>query len=276
MKLFLVSIFLSIVTSLFATTIVGNIEKIEGTVKVKSEGSIRKKRVRSGFEIQEGDLLITSKKASAVLKLLDGSTLVLDASSSIHFHSLTDASQIDGKIYYNITSRDAKNSLKIKTPFAIIGIKGTTFVVNATQNASVTLKEGLIGVQSIKEEFELYKKAIQAEFNNYLSSQMSEFEKFKNKQSRYEKPVKTKEFDLKAGNCISFNKKRVNEDAWSKKDDAEFTHFETLLGTKVEKKEEEISKTISLETSEKVKEKLENSDDDFGDLDAIENSFYKR
>lgn len=229
MKLIIISIFISMFTTIFASTLIGDVEKISGTVKVKSEGSIRKKRVHSGFEIQSGDLIVTSRKASAVLKLIDGSTLVLDANSSILFNSVKDASQLAGKVYYNITSRDAKNSLKIKTPFAIIGIKGTTFVVNAIKNGSVTLKEGVIGVSSIKEEFELYKKSVQVAFDNYVSNQVSEFEKFKSQQNRYVTPIKTKEFDLKAGNRISFNNKRVDEDAWSKEDDAEFTHFEALL-----------------------------------------------
>ncbi len=268
MKLILISIFMSIFTTIFATIIIGNVEKIDGTVKVKSEGSIRKKRVRSGFEIKEGDLIITSRKASAVLKLVDGSTLVLDASSSILFNSVADASQVDGKIYYNITSRDAKNSLKVKTPFAIIGIKGTTFIVNATKNSSVTLKEGLIGVTSIKEEFELYRKAVQAEFNNYVSSQMSEFEKFKSQQNKYATPVKTKEFDLKAGNRISFNNKRVNEDAWSKDDDAEFTHFEALILNKTQKSKEKIINNSSSDDD------WDDSDDD--EFDAIEASIYKK
>ncbi len=229
MRVFLLSVLMAFFTFANANTVLGSVEKLEGNVKVKNEGSIKKSKVVSGLEIKAGDLITTAKKASVLIKLRDGSSVVLDASSSVHFSSDNFIEQQDGKIFYKITSRDAKNSLKIKTPFAIIGIKGTTFVVNATENASVTLKEGLIGIKSIKEEFELYRKKVQEEFNNYVSDQQSEFEKYKNEQNKYAVAESTKEFDLEAGNRVSFNGQKVNEDAWSKEDEAEFERFEKLI-----------------------------------------------
>ena len=235
MRLFFISIFMMILTSEIFANIIGNVEQLKGNVKIKSESSIRKSKVKEGLEIHSGDMIMTYSNASAVIKLIDGSQIVLDAKSTIHFHSLNDTEQLDGKIYYKISSRNAKNHLKIKTPFAIIGIKGTTFVVNATDKRSVTLKEGLIGVQSIKEEFNLYRKAVEDEFARYMAEQNSAFEKFKSKQNRYSPPIKTKKFDLKAGNSISFNDKRVNEDEWNKEDDQEFKYFENLIQKRVVK-----------------------------------------
>ena len=229
MKVFLLSIFIAFFTFANASAGVGSVLQLKGNVKVKSEGSLKKSKIKSGFEIKAGDLISTSRKSSAVIKLSDGSNVVLDASSSVHFGSGTSVDQKSGKIYYKITSRDARNSLKVKTPFAIIGIKGTTFVVNATENASVTLKEGLIGVASIKEEFNLYRKKMEEEFNKFKSDMNADFEKFKSAQSGYLPPVKTKSFDLKEGNRISFSGQKVHEDAWNKDDDAEFSHFEALM-----------------------------------------------
>ncbi len=231
MRVFLLSVLVAFFTFANANAILGSVEKLEGNVKVKNEGSIKKNRVKAGLEIQAGDLITTAKEASVLIKLTDGSSVVLDASSSLHFISDNSIEQQNGKIFYKITARDAKNSLKIKTPFAIIGIKGTTFVVNATENASVTLKEGLIGIQSVKEEFELYRKKVQEEFKNYVSDQQSEFEKYKNEQNQYAIAESTKAFDLEAGNRVSFSGQKVNEDAWSKEDDAEFERFEKLINT---------------------------------------------
>jgi len=229
MKLFLLFVLSALFTWANAGLVVGTVQKVAGNVKVKNEGSIKKNSVNAGLEMQAGDLLTTAKEASVLIKLIDGSAVVLDASSSVLFASGDTIEQQGGKIFYKITSRDAKNALKIKTPFAIIGIKGTTFVVNATENASVTLKEGLIGVTSIKEEFELYRKKVQEEFNSFIADQQSEFEKYKNEQNKYAVAEATKEFDLEAGNRISFNGQKVNEDAWSKEDDAEFERFEQLI-----------------------------------------------
>lgn len=232
MKKILISLFIAILSVALASAsaTLGSVEMSKGNVKVKSEGSFKKSKVSNGLEIKKGDLLTTSKDSNAVIKLLDGSTLVLDASSTLHFASANMAEQESGKIYYKITSRDAKSALKVKTPFAIIGIKGTTFIVDSGESASVKLKEGVVGIQSIKEEFELYRKAVQAEYNKYLSEQEAEYQKYLNEQNKGA-ALLTKEFDLQAGNTISFDGKKVDEKAWTKEDDAEFERFEKLMGS---------------------------------------------
>jgi len=231
-KKILISLFIAILSVALASAsaTLGSVEMSKGNVKVKSEGSFKKSKVSNGLEIKKGDLLTTSKDSNAVIKLLDGSTLVLDASSTLHFASANMAEQESGKIYYKITSRDAKSALKVKTPFAIIGIKGTTFIVDSGESASVKLKEGVVGIQSIKEEFELYRKAVQAEYNKYLSEQEAEYQKYLNEQNKGA-ALLTKEFDLQAGNTISFDGKKVDEKAWTKEDDAEFERFEKLMGS---------------------------------------------
>lgn len=231
MRLFLLSTLIVFSTFLNASALVATVQKANGNVKVKSEGSLKKTKLKDGDEIKEGDLISTSSSATAVMKLVDGSFVVLDASSSIHFAAVDSAEQKDGKVYYKITSRNAKNSLKITTPFAIIGIKGTTFIINAKEEeASVSLKEGLVGVQSIKEEFELYRKQVEEEFNNYVSDEMAEFEAFK-KEGEDGVAQMTKEFDLKEGNTISFAGQKVKESGWTAEDDAEFDRFEELINS---------------------------------------------
>lgn len=230
MKKFLISLFIALltVTTASASTILGSVEQVNGNVKVKSEDSFMKSKVTKGLEVKKGDLITTSKNANTVIKLLDDSILVLDSNSTLHFTSKNMAEQEKGKVYYKITSRDAKNALKVKTPFAIIGIKGTTFIVDSSEKASVKLKEGVVGIQSIKEEFELYRKAVQEEYNKYVSEQKSEFEKYKSQQQN-EATFITKEFDLQAGNTVSFDGKKVDEKAWTQEDDAEFEYFEKLM-----------------------------------------------
>ena len=231
--LFLLFIF---TTTASATTTVGEILLVKGTVKVKTSNSIKKSNVKIGEEIHAGDLIVSSKNSSVQIKLKDGSSLVLDELSTIHFSSLYRAEQSGGKILYDITSRNAKNSLKIKTPFAVIGIKGTTFIINATKESSVSLKEGLIGVTSLNEDFALYRKKIEKEFNDYraaqdaaMKAQMDGFEKYKNKQQEYAEVTYTKEFDLKAGNKISFDGLEAKESAFKSEEDDAFKHFKKLI-----------------------------------------------
>jgi hypothetical protein len=218
-------------STFLSADVVGMVQSVKGSVKVKSEGSFKKSRVKSGMELNSGDLVTTSRNGAVIIKLKDKSVITLASNAILQINSQNEIDQQQGKILYHVTSRDAKNHLKIKTSFAIIGIKGTTFVLDASKNASLTLKEGLVSVTSIKEKFELYRKKVQEEFNNYVSSQQSAFEQYKNAQNRYAIAEPTKKFDLKAGNRISFNGKKVNEDAWSKQDDKEFEEFKKLANS---------------------------------------------
>ena len=230
MKSVFITLILSFFTLINANTIIGNVTSVTGSVKVKSEGSIKKTKIKVGQALKEGDLVTTSRKGKTVIKLTDGSSIVLDVSSSVHFAANNAINQKTGKVFYNITSRDAKNSLKVKTPFAIIGIKGTTFVVNTNEGKqSVALKEGKIGVASITEQFNLYRKEVLAQYNNYVNEQMAGFDKFRGIEKP--KPEVTNEFDLEAGNVISFSGNDVKESAWNDSDDSEFGDFESMVGS---------------------------------------------
>ena len=238
MKFFLSLLLFMFSTQVFATSFIGTIKSVKGSVKVKHHNSISKNRVKSGMGILAGDLLTSSKNASVEIKLTDNSLVLLDELSTLHFSSLYEATQTSGKVLYKITSRDAKNSLKIKTPFAVIGIKGTTFIVNSTQTQSVMLKKGLIGIRSINEKFELYRQRMDNEFNSFkakgdvaMQQQLNDFEKFKKMQQKelYKAPISTKEFDLSAGNSVSFDGKKVKEQAFTSEAKKEFSHFDSLL-----------------------------------------------
>ena len=248
MKTMILSLIFLFAVSLNAA-IVGSVSKVDGSVKVKSKDSFKKSKVKPNQEIMEGDLITTSRNGMAVIKLVDGSDVVLDKSSSIHFKENNSIDQQTGKVFYKITSRDAKNSLKVKTPFAIIGIKGTTFTIDTSKDKeSVALKEGLIGVASIKEQFKLYRKEILAQYKSFVDDQMSEYEKFKKGLSDPE-PEVTKEFDLKAGNVVSFSDNVVKESGFKEKDEAEFEAYEKMINESFEKAKAESEKIPSNDKS---------------------------
>lgn len=299
MRILFLSIFVALFTFLSAALVVGTVEKANGSVKVKSAGSVKKSKVKDGFEIKKGDLITTSRKGSAVIKLSDGSTMVLDGSSSVHFTALNSADQQTGKVYYKVTSRNAKNALKIKTPFAIIGIKGTTFIVDTNKDtASVSLKEGLIGVQSIKEEFALYRKKLEEEYNKFIGDQEKEYEEFL-KEGEEGVAQMTKEFDMHAGTSISFSGKKAKESGWTEDDEKELDYFESLISSDgvnidepdeeeiVEKPTEQVKETpavvetapisVKEESKEDVPDAFDEDDDwndeDDAELDKIEAEF---
>ena len=208
--------------------VVGKVESLVGKVKVKHDSSFRKKIVKQGLEIKEGDLITTTKKSSAVIRLVDKSVVVVDSNSAIYFGKDQKFLHSAGKVYYKMTSRNSKNALAIKTPFAIIGIKGTTFIIDAKKQAKVTLKEGLIGVKSIDVAFKLYREKEKKEFNKYKHTEENQFKEYQKHESKH--TIKyVKEFDLKSGNSLSFDGKEVKETKLNKKDKAEFSYYENLI-----------------------------------------------
>ncbi|WP_304544739.1 FecR family protein [Sulfurimonas microaerophilic] len=227
MKLFLMLMIASF-TYIYAS-VIGSVEYVQGNVKVKSSQSIKKVKVQQGYQIQEGDIITSYKDSYAKIVLVDNSTLVLDADSIVHFGSASELAQEKGRVYYKVTSKKVKNSFKVKTDFAIIGIKGTTFIVKAEEQKEVLLQEGLVGINSIKEEFELYRKKINADFEAFKAQQQQGFEEYKNGYSGYEKVMTTKAFDLQKQNKLSFDQNLVKEDSFEKDDYKEFEYFEKLI-----------------------------------------------
>lgn len=203
----------------------GIVQKVSGTAKVQHEKSIKKSNIKVGSEILDGDIFTTMPKSSVVLKLKDNSIVALDASSSLHFQNNKSFEQKKGKIYYNIAKKESNSALEVKTNFAIIGIKGTEFIVNA-QNPQVMLKEGTVSISSIKQEFELYTKEMQREFEEYAKNKEADFEKFKNEQNP---ALTTKSFDLQAGNSISFDDTKVHEKAFAEDEAASFALFGKII-----------------------------------------------
>ncbi|MFT7860403.1 MAG: FecR family protein [Sulfurimonas sp.] len=227
MKLFLMLMIASF--SYIYAGVIATVEELQGNIKVKVANSIKKTKIKKGYEIQEGDILSSYKDSYAKIVLTDNSTLVLDADSIVRFKKLSQLQQDQGRIYYKITSKKAKNSLQVKTDFAIIGIKGTTFIIKAGEEDEVLLQEGVVGINSIKKAFELYRKKVHAEFKDFKTKQMQGFEEYKSAYSGYEKVISTSSFDLEKQNKLRFDDNIVKEDSFEIDDYQEFKYFEKLI-----------------------------------------------
>ena len=210
------------------TVKVATVINLKGTLKRLKEGSIKKVRLKAGDGIDKGDMVMTYGSASALLQLLDGSTLLMDEDSMVHFHSSVSVEQTEGAVYYEVLKRSSHSALKVKTPFAIIGIKGTTFIVNAGENPNVALNEGRIGIESLKEAFELHRKKVLREFEDFKARQESGFDAYKKAQDKHI-VEHVKAFELEAGNSVYFENNRVDELPISETTQAQFEHFRALM-----------------------------------------------
>jgi len=213
------------------------IVQIDGKAKLLPNESIKKHKAKLGESLQAGDKLITYKDAKVILRLLDNSNIILNESSEITVISETSLEQESGEIYYKIKKRTKSKGLKVKTPFSIIGIKGTEFIVNTANDGQIALNEGLVGIESLRADFELHKKQIMDEFNEYKRKQDKEFAKYKNPTGE-EVVSYVKEFDLEASHVLNFGDKSncdiecesyVTDDMFDEEIEEMFSDYQQML-----------------------------------------------
>ncbi len=197
-------------------TSVAVIVKIDGKAKVLSKESIKKHKANQGEALFEGDKLITYKDATVLVELEDSSQVVLNASSELSFVNTRNLKQHSGEIYYKIKSRKATKGLKVETPFSIMGIKGTEFIVDANGKGQIALNEGLVGIESLHANFELHKAKLMEEYEKFVTEQNAAFEAYKAELEGKEISY-VKSFDLEAGKVLNFSEADTCKEACESK-----------------------------------------------------------
>lgn len=180
------------------------IVKIDGKAKVLPHKSIKKHQAKQGEALFEGDKLITYEEAKVLVELDDSSNVILNAGSELSFLDCNNLKQNAGEIYYKIKTRKSSQGLKVETPFSIMGIKGTEFIVDAQGKGEIALNEGLVGIESLHADFELHKQQVMAEYEKFKNEQNTAFEAYKAEMDG-EIVSYVKAFDLEAGNVLHFS-----------------------------------------------------------------------
>lgn len=205
-----------------------NISKIEGDVFILKKGSFMKKFAEEKMKLLSGDVIITGEKSAAVIKINDGSSVVVDENSKFKVRDEFFYEQEEGKAYYSIEKKEQKG-IEVKTPFAVIGVKGTEFIVNSKDdNQSVALKKGLLNIESLKEQFELHRKEEKSAFGSFMEKTKSAFSDYKEKQKK-EFVEYVKSFELKPEKMVSFSDNVVKEKELEAELDKEFEKFRAYL-----------------------------------------------
>lgn len=210
------------------------IVKIEGQVYIiNSEGEQRTPEKKQ-YLVNSNETVITRKDSKAVIQYEDGVMSVLDEKSSIRVEQSGWLSQLGGKVYYVFRKVfGTGNPKKIKTKFATIGIRGTTFIVDMNnENQQVALKEGKLNIESPDENYEVIKKKGVAEgFNEFRQQAAESQQAMEDEFSEYKKNTNEefieykKSFDLDANKVISVNGNRVNESELDKDWEDSFDNF---------------------------------------------------
>jgi hypothetical protein len=152
-KSVLLSLVLSVVFSLPALSqVVGKIEKAGGRVSILKKGNFRGisyKKVRGKIEV--GDVVRTKRKSFADISFIDKTKIRLEESSRLIVEKYipgkeTTINSPSGKVVYRVT-KVTRGAYRIKTPTALIGVKGTELATIVDSGVSVVVvREGAVEV----------------------------------------------------------------------------------------------------------------------------------
>lgn len=121
----------------------GVFKNLEGEVSVIRAG--KSLPAASGGGLMEGDRVVTGPKGAASLILKDGTVLTVGPNSSVDLtHYIYDTTSQNGSVLVNliqgtvrmvtgIMGKTNPELIKIITPTSVVGVRGTDFIVEATQ-----------------------------------------------------------------------------------------------------------------------------------------------
>jgi len=214
----------------------GKVVKVKGDVHVIDAQGNRTRVDDSKFLVRELDTIVTDKGGNVIVQFNDGAMTVLDEKSSLQVEKTNWLSHLGGKIYFTFRKIFGQPR-QVKTAFATLGVRGTTFIVyNNEDGKGVALAEGQLEVESPGPDFEIHRKQEMDEFEAFKQQAREqqqalkkEFDDYRNRM-QHEFVEYKKNFTLEADHVIRFDGTRVDETAMDDNTRAEFAAFEQEAG----------------------------------------------
>lgn len=120
----------------------GTLKSVRGPVRIVSAGAER--AAAAGDAVRAGERVVTGAEAAAGLTLADGTLLAVGPRSSLNLQQFGyDPTTRDGSIVLELVegsmrmvsgliAKASARAVQVFTPTAVVGIRGTDFVVEAT------------------------------------------------------------------------------------------------------------------------------------------------
>jgi len=190
---------------------IAKVNKVSGSVqRFEDSKNLNGESLKKGDLLFEGDRIVTGKESLAFLEYNDGSKVLLKAETELLMENEKLVSIARGRALFHMLKQAIRRfNVKIKT--VTIGVRGTTFLTEATQDSSALyLKEGRLNVHSEEGEFKRFKKSELDEFESYKEKENDAFEEYKRKLEE-EFIEYVKEFDMEGGTAISIRSNEVRD-----------------------------------------------------------------
>lgn len=216
----------------------GTILKVTGDAEIVDADGTSRSIENANQVVNENDTIVTSKDSKIVVRFNDGTMSVLNEESRLRVEKSSWYSYLGGKVYFTF-KRVFGEQRRVRTPSSTIGIRGTTFIIDGVtpeQGELVSLRDGLVTVESRGPAFEILRQAEQNEFDAYRreheqgrKKMLNEFEQYK-QQTMQQFVEYRRQFTLKPGRSISLNGYRIEESGISDTSKADFEAFEKEAG----------------------------------------------
>ncbi len=214
------------------------IVKVEGEVYVVNEKGEKRAPEKSKYLVNEMDTVVTQKGSKAVVQFDDGAMSVLDEKSSLRVEQEGWLSQLSGKVYYVFRKVFGKKEpRKVKTKFATIGIRGTTFIVYENDDdKGIALQDGKLNIESPGAEYAIHKSQQADDFESFKEQMREKEENLQREYRDYRENLKKefveykKSFDLEENRLVRFDGNRVDETELSDNMKSEFAEFASFAG----------------------------------------------
>lgn len=215
------------------------IVKIQGEVYVINDRGEQRTPEKTKFLVNKMETVVTRDDAKAVVQFDDGAMSVLDEKSSLRVEQSGWLSQLSGRAYYIFRKVFGQKQApkKVKTKFATIGIRGTTFIVSADENAQgVALQDGKLNIESPSGDYAIHRQQQADDFDSFKQQLQDQQQALQSEYDDYKKNIEKefveykKSFDLEANRVVEFDGNRVRESALSAELQQAFEEFEAFAG----------------------------------------------
>jgi hypothetical protein len=214
----------------------GKVLQVRGEVHIVDEKGRHHSVEESKFLVREMDTIVTAEGGSAVVIFNDGALSVLDEKSSLQIEKTRWFSHLGGRIYFTFKKLFGEPR-RVKSSFATLGIRGTTFIVyDNAEGQGVALEEGLLQIDSPGPAFEIHRAQEVGEFDAYKQQSQEQQDAMRQQFDDYRQQVQEAfveyktSFTLQANKMLRFDGARVDETILDENVKAEFKDFETIAG----------------------------------------------
>ena len=212
------------------------IVKVQGEVYIVNAEGEERKPEKTQFLVNEMETIVTRKDGKAVVQFDDGAMSVMDEKSRMRVEQSGWLSHLGGKVYYIFRKVFGKEQPKqVKTNFATIGIRGTTFIIfDDEESNSIALQEGKLNIESPGDDFEIHRKTPTDDFESFKQQAKQSKEALQKEFSDYREKIGKefveykKSFELEADRIVHFDGNKVNESGLTEDIKAQFKNFNSF------------------------------------------------